>query len=63
MEHSLATKLADEMESTYSKNAQIVLTSYSAVFLALKSDQSRLYRIDNTDEFATKNQLLVREDH
>ena len=30
--------------------------------MALKSDQSRLYRIDNTDEFATKNQLLAQND-
>ena len=62
MEHSLATKLADEMESTYSINAQIVLTSHSAAFLDLKSDKSRLYRIESTDEKGTTNQLLVQND-
>lgn len=62
MEHSLATKLADEMESTYSKNAQIVLTSHSAAFLDLKYDRSKLYRIVRSDENGTRNQLLLQND-
>lgn len=45
MEHGLATKLANEMEETYSDNAQVLLTSHSPAFIDLKKASSKLYRV------------------
>ena len=45
LEHSFATELADELQSTYSKESQIFLTSHSPAFINLQKDNVSTYRI------------------
>lgn len=54
MEHELCTRLADDMENSYSHNAQIVVTSHSPAFIDLKSTTSKLYKITK-GESGTEN--------
>lgn len=62
MEHALATKLANDMETIYSRNAQIIVTSHSPAFLDLKSPDSRLYRVERPASDETVVNLLTGAD-
>ena len=45
LEYKKAATLADQMRDTYSKNAQIFLTTHSPAFLAMENTQTSIYRV------------------
>jgi hypothetical protein len=49
LEHGLATKLAREIQESYSKHAQIILTSHSPAFFSLKDDNVTVLRVHPSD--------------
>jgi AAA15 family ATPase/GTPase len=58
MEHALCSRLADDMECIYSKNAQILITSHSPAFLDLKEQSSRLFKVSCDDIDGTYVEIL-----
>lgn len=55
LEHSLATKLADELQNTYGRTSQIFLTTHSPAFIGLEKENVSSFRIfmnqDSTQAF------------
>jgi len=50
LEHSLATKLAKELQGTYSKESQIFITSHSPAFIGLENKNVSAYRIFSSED-------------
>jgi hypothetical protein len=50
LEHGLATKLAQTIVKEYSQRSQIIVTSHSPAFIALKKDNVAIFRIHHSDK-------------
>ncbi len=54
LEHSLATKLANDILKEYSKCAQILMTTHSSAFFNMKNDKTSILRIYKDNEQTEK---------
>lgn len=60
LEHALATKLADELQTTYSKETQVIVTTHSQAFLGLAKNNVSTFRIYNDNKGT--NAIVIAQD-
>jgi predicted ATP-dependent endonuclease of OLD family len=63
MEYALSTKMARDFQISYSKNAQIFITSHSSAFLFDYSGKFSLYRVFKESNITKASKLFIKEDN
>lgn len=62
LEYKKASELADKIYLTYSKQAQIFLTTHSPAFLAMENTKTSIYRVKRTEQKYEKDEQVIHKE-